>query len=139
MIILGAKRGLLGAAGYEPEAKLLFSRMAAQPTNSRKRLINKTIRALKRADVWPAIDGIYFIASHTLQAGLLNWKYDKYDLKLLSNGALPPTSGHTVDRGYAAPSSASANRVGTPDLRDNTAGIQWSASGSHLMSHVVTN
>ena len=53
--------------------------MDVQPTEAKKRAIDRIIRILKENGIWIKLDVFYFFAVHDLQAALLNWKEDEYN------------------------------------------------------------
>lgn len=64
---------------YQSESLVLFARMEVQPDETRKQLIDGLIADLKDEGLWDKILLFYTFASHTKQAGLLNWRSTNYD------------------------------------------------------------
>lgn len=60
---------------YSAEATALFTRMAAQPSAARKKLIDAFIQRLKANGVWSSIYSLWVpAAGETQQQALLNWQ-----------------------------------------------------------------
>jgi hypothetical protein len=79
----------------EPEALALFSAMAVEPNQSRKVLINKTIKDLKDAGIWDKLDHMCIYAAHDEVSSLRDWK----SLTRVSTRVSSPT--FTLDVGFA--------------------------------------
>lgn len=72
-------------SSYTAEAQALFTRMAEQPTDELKNLIDKTIVDLKAAGIWQALDYLYFMNVHTQQASTLNWIKDEHNILVVNS------------------------------------------------------
>lgn len=93
---------------YSPEAVALFARMTTQPSVSRKRLIDLTIRYLITNAVWSDLDALYLFAAHDSQAGALNWKSSSFGM---TGGAFATDLGFTgvLDSNCTLPSGSMNN------------------------------
>lgn len=82
---------------FSPETQYLLLQMTAKPTYRRQLLVDRTIKALKAANVWDKLDYLYLMAAHAQQAGLLNWKNPTFAPMVYVGGSAPT---FTVDSGY---------------------------------------
>lgn len=100
------------ASPYDPSSIIIFNNMDIDPDEDRKVAIDTLVRGLKTDGNWNLIDALWFPASHTEQAGKLNWKNPA--LHLLNPIGSPV---HTVDRGYDFDASTQYLRTNyTPDV-----------------------
>lgn len=90
------------AAGFAPETQALVARMSVAPSAARKAAIDRLIRALRNAGVWPKLTALYVLAAHDAQAARLNWKGATHDLTAVN------TPIFTTDRGYRGSASGIA-------------------------------
>ena len=58
---------------YDQDAQLLFQRMTTPPTETRKKLIDRTIKELKAFGIWYRLDRLFVLAAHAQQPALLDW------------------------------------------------------------------
>lgn len=89
----GAPFMLIG--GYDPDAQAYFAAMTVQPSAARKDLINALIVGLKADGIWPRIQWLSLLASHSEQAGRLNIKTPAQIASAVNSPVF------TVDRGFA--------------------------------------
>ncbi|MDB5777596.1 MAG: hypothetical protein JWP38_3729 [Herbaspirillum sp.] len=130
----------------DPDATLLFARMATQPSTTRKHAIASTIIALKAAGVWSRLDALYVMAAHTAQAAQLNWKSTSFNLTPMLSPVFGADVGYKgdglaswLDTGMNPSTAVGANFVqnsasfgvwlvdATKNTGQNIAGL-WSAS-----------
>ncbi|XAI95110.1 hypothetical protein [Microcystis phage Mwe-JY13] len=116
-------RGGTPPPSYDPDAEALFARMAVQPNDTRKGLINTLIVSLKSGSVWTKLDFLYVFAAHDAQAARLNWRQNLYNSSLVNGPAF------TVDRGYAGDGSSSYLNA---NFNPATAGGVYAQNSAHL-------
>lgn len=102
---LGTKRARLPET-LDDSARTLIAAMTTQPSRDRAQLINRTIKSLKSANIWPFIDDIIFLAAATSQAAALNWKTPG-----TFTAGLVSTPTFTADRGYQGNGSSARVRT----------------------------
>ncbi|MEI9850622.1 MAG: hypothetical protein WDN24_06905 [Sphingomonas sp.] len=85
----------------DPAARALIARMGTPPDGARTAEIDRLVRALRGAGVWPRLIALYLLAAHDAQAARLNWVEASYDLAAFNAPAF------TVDRGYAGDGATS--------------------------------
>jgi len=83
---------------WDPDALRLLAAMTAPPPYAYRRQNNKTIRRMKRADIWRKNPLIYFPASQDAQSAYLNWASPGSDT--LAPAGTGPTT-HTAWGGIA--------------------------------------
>jgi hypothetical protein len=98
------------AIPFDADANAYFLRMAVDPGNTRKNLINTIVLDLKSNSLWTKIDILRLCASHTEQAALLNLKGDYW------NGLKVSTPTFTTDKGWKGASGKSINSKFNPRL-----------------------
>jgi len=79
---------------FDIDAQAIISTMVIQPDITRQSLINTTVKNLKTAGIWSKLDGLWMLAAHSEQAGLLNWK-----TQIAATKVSTPT--FVTDRGFA--------------------------------------
>jgi hypothetical protein len=109
---------------YEPESLLLFANMTVAPNDERRRVINRLIRSLKVAGVWPKMDGLYLFAAHAESAALINWKNPG-----TFNGTNVSSTAFTADRGFTGDGAADHIATG---FNPSTAGGAYAQDDAHL-------
>lgn len=82
--------------GFAAETQSFLSRISSAPSETRKRVINTLITALKSAGVWNKLDTLYVFAAADAQSALLNWKSSSYGASAVN------TPTFTTDRGYVS-------------------------------------
>jgi hypothetical protein len=107
---------------YETETLALFNRMTVRPDANNRTAINSLIKALKTSGIWAKLDGLYLLAAHTPQAGLLNWKADARNL-IAYNSA-------TVEANYLD---------GNPITANPTFTANQGFTGDGVASYLMTN
>lgn len=124
------RRFMFKGTNFDPSARALFSRMSVQPSQVRKRHINRLIVQLKAAGVWSKLDALYLIAAHDAQAARLNWVQDAFNLTAVN----APT--FTADRGYAGDGSTSYLDTG---FSPNPDGVHFTLNSGSLAVWSRTN
>lgn len=108
----------------DADAAALVAAMTVQPGRWRKRLIERTVVALKDAGVWSKIDAIWVLAAHHEQAGRLNWKSPgSYTVTVVN------TWTFTTDRGFAGDGISGCGDTG---FAPNTNAVQFTRDNAHL-------
>ena len=79
------------------ESRALFQRMTTPPTETRKKLIDKTIEELKSFGIWYQLDVLYFFAAETQQAALLNWIKNSHDATAVNSPTFTANQGFVSD------------------------------------------
>lgn len=94
--------------GYDAATYALLEKMSVKPSRERARLIDATIKKLKRHGIWYKLDVLYVMAAHASQAANLNWKNPgTHTLTAIGGGAT-----FTADRGYQGNGSSTAMSCG---------------------------
>jgi hypothetical protein len=115
---------------YDPSSELLFANMTVGPNDQRRRDIDKLIRALKVAGIWPKLDVLYLFAAHTETAALLNWKAPG-----TFTGTNVSGTAFAIDRGFTGDGSADhINSNFTP----STAGGLYAQDSAHHAAWSLT-
>lgn len=88
---------LILARALDPDAVTLINRMTAPPTRRRADQISETIRRLKDVHIWPKLDLVQFLAAHTSQAALLNWKSTSFTGSVVNAPTFVADTGYTTN------------------------------------------
>lgn len=116
---------------FADETGALLSAMTTEPDDTRKTLIDTTIKALKTAGIWAKLDTLYFLAAHNAQAARLNWKSPgTFTLSPVNS----PT--FTTDTGYASDGSTSYLNSG---YIPNTHGVTLTANAACIFGRLMDN
>jgi len=107
----------------DADAAALVAAMTLQPGRWRKRLIERTVVALKTAGVWSKMDVLWVLAAHHEQAGRLNWKSPGTYTATVVNSVT-----FTTDRGFAGDGVSGALDTGFASSN----GVQLTQNNSHL-------
>lgn len=124
---------------HDSSARNLFARMTTQPDDTRRILIDNTIRQLKAQGLWTGMTGLYLCAAHDTQAARLNWISSSYTMTAVGN--LPT---FTTDRGFQGNGVDQALDTGfVPGaegvLQDDHHLSVWSRSAAQIAASDVGN
>lgn len=110
----------------EAESLAIYAAFTTPPTQARKVLIDKAVKALKAEGIWSKLDGLWLTAAADSQAAKVNWiDPGTYDLTAVNS----PT--FTADRGYQGDGATSYLDTGMSDgslthfMRDDASMFAW--------------
>jgi len=113
----------------EAETTALLARMTTQPDDTRKELINTTIKALKDSGVWAKLDCFYMFSAHDAQTSLLNWIKNAHNC----TGVSSPT--FNADQGYTGNGSSSYLRT---NYNPSSQAVNFAASAASIGCYIRT-
>jgi hypothetical protein len=105
-------------SAYKAESRALFDQMTVKPDSSRKKKIDRLIRALMGDGLWSKLDVLYVFAAHDEQAGRLNWKAPG---TLTATAVNSPT--FTADQGFAG--NGTTSYLGDTTFNPATNGVNY--------------
>jgi hypothetical protein len=120
-------------AAYDDASNRLFGAMVAgggQINDSRRKIIDLTIRRLKDQGIWDKLDCLYMFAALDTVSALINWKTPG-----TFNGTNVSGTAFTADRGYTG--DASADHIDT-GFNPSTAGGKWTLDDACLFAWNLT-
>lgn len=107
----------------------LMARITSAPNDTRKALIETTIKALKDSGVWAKLDCFYMFAAHDAQTSLLNWIKDAHNCTAIAS----PT--FNADQGYTGNGSSTYLRT---NYNPSSQAVNYAASSASMGCYIRT-